>query len=138
MRAKKKQRFASVVQWQNSSLPSWSRGFDSHHSLHFFACTHSSAGQSTCLLSSRSGVRISLGTPTTPQWFGVLPISVRLHLVGVAQLVRASDCGSEGRGFESHHPPQTKRKPNPRFTFSFYLQAIKRKHSDLECFCISN
>ena len=24
---------------------------------------------------------------------------------GVAQLVRASDCGSEGRGFESHHPP---------------------------------
>ena len=27
-------------------------------------------------------------------------------MVGVAQLVRASDCGSEGRGFESHHPPQ--------------------------------
>ena len=26
-------------------------------------------------------------------------------LVGVAQLVRASDCGSECRGFESHHPP---------------------------------
>lgn len=25
---------------------------------------------------------------------------------GVAQLVRASGCGSEGRGFESHHPPQ--------------------------------
>lgn len=25
--------------------------------------------------------------------------------VGVAQLVRASDCGSEGRGFKSHHPP---------------------------------
>ena len=25
--------------------------------------------------------------------------------MGVAQLVRASDCGSEGRGFESHHPP---------------------------------
>lgn len=24
---------------------------------------------------------------------------------GVAQLVRASDCGSEGRGFESHHSP---------------------------------
>jgi len=23
----------------------------------------------------------------------------------VAQLVRASDCGSEGRGFETHHPP---------------------------------
>ena len=29
-------------------------------------------------------------------------------MVGVAQLVRASDCGSEGRGFESHHPPHIK------------------------------
>ena len=26
-------------------------------------------------------------------------------MVGVAQLVSASDCGSEGRGFESHYPP---------------------------------
>ena len=24
----------------------------------------------------------------------------------VAQLVRASDCGSEGRGFETHHSPK--------------------------------
>lgn len=24
---------------------------------------------------------------------------------GVAQQVRASDCGSEGRGFETHHSP---------------------------------
>ena len=29
-------------------------------------------------------------------------------VVGVAQLVRAPDCGSGGRGFESHHPPQIK------------------------------
>ena len=26
-------------------------------------------------------------------------------MVVVAQLVRASDCDSEGRGFEPHHPP---------------------------------
>ena len=26
-------------------------------------------------------------------------------MVGIAQLVSASDCGSEGRGFESHYPP---------------------------------
>ena len=26
-------------------------------------------------------------------------------MVDVAQLVSASDCGSEGRGFDSHHPP---------------------------------
>jgi hypothetical protein len=27
-------------------------------------------------------------------------------MVVVAQLVRVSDCDSECRGFESHHPPQ--------------------------------
>ncbi len=27
------------------------------------------------------------------------------NMVDVAQLVRASDCGSEGRGFEPHLPP---------------------------------
>ena len=27
------------------------------------------------------------------------------YMVTVAQLVRASDCGSEGRGFESHFSP---------------------------------
>ena len=27
-------------------------------------------------------------------------------MVGVVQLVRASDCGSECRGFESHRPPK--------------------------------
>ena len=27
------------------------------------------------------------------------------YMVGIAQLVSASDCGSEGRGFESHYPP---------------------------------
>ena len=30
-----------------------------------------------------------------------------MYLVGVAQLVRAPDCGSGCRGFESHLPPQT-------------------------------
>jgi hypothetical protein len=28
-------------------------------------------------------------------------------MVGVAQLVRAPDCGSGGRGFETRHPPHT-------------------------------
>ncbi len=27
-------------------------------------------------------------------------------MVDIAQLVRASDCGSEGRGFESRFPPK--------------------------------
>jgi hypothetical protein len=29
------------------------------------------------------------------------------NTVVVAQLVRALDCGSRGRGFEPHHPPKT-------------------------------
>ena len=29
-------------------------------------------------------------------------------MVGLAQLVRASDCGSEGHGFEPHIPPQAR------------------------------
>ena len=28
-----------------------------------------------------------------------------LFMVGMAQLVSAPDCGSGGRGFESHYPP---------------------------------
>ena len=33
-------------------------------------------------------------------------------MVVLAQLVRASDCGSEGRGFEPHTPPFTKPTPD--------------------------
>lgn len=38
----------------------------------------------------------------------------------VAQLVRASDCGSEGRGFETRLPPQTK-KPVFYWLFCFII-----------------
>lgn len=37
-----------------------------------------------------------------------IPIRHRIDMVDVAQLVRASDCGSEGRGFEPHLPPLEK------------------------------
>ena len=30
----------------------------------------------------------------------------RIEMVDVAQSVRVTDCGSEGRGFESHLPPE--------------------------------
>ena len=36
------------------------------------------------------------------------------NMVAVVQLVRASDCGSECRGFESHLPPSRLRAPMPR------------------------
>lgn len=35
-------------------------------------------------------------------------INFAVHMVVVAQLVRASDCGSEGRGFETPQPPSKK------------------------------
>ena len=34
----------------------------------------------------------------------------KVNMVDVAQLVSASDCGSEGRGFDSHHPPHKKQE----------------------------
>ena len=37
----------------------------------------------------------------SPSWRAIS----KLYMVGIAQLVRASDCGSEGRGFESHYSP---------------------------------
>lgn len=43
-------------------------------------------------------------------------------MVSVAQLVRASDCGSEGRGFKSHRSPHSKKKELSEFqaALSFY------------------
>ncbi len=37
------------------------------------------------------------------------------QMVGVAQLVRVPDCGSEGRGFESHLPPKARGSREPLF-----------------------
>ena len=42
-------------------------------------------------------------------------------MVDIAQLVSASDCGSEGRGFESHYPPQKKRRDIHTDVSSFFL-----------------
>ncbi len=40
-------------------------------------------------------------------------------MVKLAQLVRASDCGSEGHGFETHISPQTFKLSN--FLDSFFV-----------------
>ncbi len=43
-------------------------------------------------------------------------------MVDVAQLVRVTDCGSEGRGFESHLPPlKAGCEVMPRIFFLFVL-----------------
>ena len=43
-------------------------------------------------------------------------------MVDVAQLVRVTDCGSEGRGFESHLPPKETKQGDvaTRHLFVFY------------------
>ena len=41
-------------------------------------------------------------------------------MVDVAQLVRATDCGSVGRGFEPHLPPSKKPDEYPAFLFSIH------------------
>ena len=49
-------------------------------------------------------------------------------MVAVVQLVRASDCGSECRGFESHLPPQEKRGNSAMNLLSFFVnQFVKLK-----------
>ena len=40
-------------------------------------------------------------------------------MVVVAQLVRASDCDSEGRGFEPHHPPKIESRSPAGFFYAF-------------------
>ena len=55
-------------------------------------------------------------------------------MVDVVQLVRASDCGSECRGFESHLPPRTFKKRKAEmlsFFFCVYsrLALKKKKHT---------
>ena len=45
----------------------------------------------------------------------------KLHTVDVAQLVRASDCGSEGRGFEPHLPPEKAFFGRPFFYYKIQI-----------------
>ena len=53
-------------------------------------------------------------------------------MVKLAQLVRASDCGSEGRGFESHISPFKKRSDESHCVFSLYVNLL---FDDLGGFC---
>ena len=45
-------------------------------------------------------------------------------MVVLAQLVRASDCGSEGRGFEPHTPPNLKKPVKIRFRAYFFMSKL--------------
>ena len=46
-------------------------------------------------------------------------------MVDVAQSVRVTDCGSEGRGFESHLPPEQQSKEMSRIRHLFVFVALR-------------
>ena len=48
----------------------------------------------------------------------------KIKTVVLAQLVRASDCGSEGRGFEPHIPPQRGNLIKIRFRAYFFMSTL--------------
>ena len=48
-----------------------------------------------------------------------------IYMVDVAQSVRVTDCGSEGRGFESHLPPEQRSKEMSRIRHLFVFVALR-------------
>ena len=54
----------------------------------------------------------------------------KANMVVVAQLVRALDCGSRGRGFKSHHPPKiTEASSKNDGAFFVYTTGLKKQGS---------
>ncbi len=54
-------------------------------------------------------------------------------MVSIAQLVRASDCGSEGRGFDPHVTPKKGGHPEwmAAFSLSFFLCLVLQEVVDV-------
>ena len=46
---------------------------------------------------------------------------LKINMVNVAQLVRALDCGSKGRGFEPHLSPRKRKDLRKKILFCLYL-----------------
>ncbi len=63
-----------------------------------------------------------------------LYLCIRIQTVDVAQLVRVPDCGSVGRGFESHLPPVKKETMKIASFFMSVNESQKLKISKLQNF----
>ena len=75
------------------------------------ACLHRRQGKQTNFAKREKYITFAIRSERTPDC-----------MVDVAQLVRVTDCGSEGRGFESHLPPS---KVSEKETFFVYLLLIR-------------
>ena len=59
-----------------------------------------------------------------------------INMVTIVQLVRASDCGSECRGFESHLPPFISSfEATNRLPFLFYIFVFYRNFKIISYIC---
>ena len=67
-----------------------------------------------------------MNSEKVPIHFSLLPLTS--NMVDIAQLVSASDCGSEGRGFESHYPPH--KKDTHSGVFFYGMKGIRRERPD--------
>ena len=54
----------------------------------------------------------------------VLFLQPQTQMVDLAQLVRVPDCGSEGRGFESHIPPQKEKAESLALLFLLLSETV--------------
>ena len=107
---------AGVAQWQSSSLPSWLRGFDSHHPLQKngrqyavpFSYHHTFYRNlyrlPACAPASKKP-KEGLGLLLTPgRNHGIILHVLKIKPLGVAQFGSVLEWGSRGRRFKSFHP----------------------------------
>ena len=66
---------------------------------------NSKNGKHSTLFCDKSAKNCHRNLDVTKICITFVPDSETNYMVDVAQLVRVTDCGSEGRGFESHLPP---------------------------------
>lgn len=83
-----------VVQWQNTSLPSWLRGSDSRHRLQ----GHESGPSPPFLLTARNRREVPGGMPPHSAWG---------EYTGMSPSGKAWDFGPHIRWFEPSHPRQS-------------------------------
>ena len=122
---------ADVVQWQNSSLPSWPRGFDSRHLLH----VGTSCARSDFLFYKKSVTRstvpppsqkVTLGSPVRLQWL-VKPPRPSRRLAVATNFLRI--CALRRWRFILSHPYNKKSIVRVSVRCSFFIPSARELES---------